>query len=75
MTALGLDESRSVTEYGATSEYYVDYQGTRTFLERHLKRGNARDERRCLRIYFFWDKREQVVVVGHMPDHLTTRQS
>lgn len=73
LEALGLDESRSVSDYTVSREYHVDYKGAPALLERHLKRGVARDERQCLRIYFFYDRRDQVVVVGHLPGHLTTR--
>lgn len=55
--------------------YYADFRGSRRYLERHLKKGASRDPRRCLRIYFFWDDEEQVVVVGWLPSHLKTRAS
>lgn len=39
-------------------------------LNRHLGKGNARDRRHCLRVYYTWDDQDKVVVVGHLPDHL-----
>jgi hypothetical protein len=41
----------------------------------HVKKGNSREARNCLRIYFFWDEEREQVVVGHLPAHLTTSQS
>jgi hypothetical protein len=53
--------------------YFVEWRGKRRFLENHLKKGVAKDERHTLRIYFFWDEENQVVVVGSLPGHLQTR--
>lgn len=55
-------------EHGDT--YFVTWGGRRRFLELHLLRGGGRDERYCLRIYFFWDDATQKCVVGWMPSHL-----
>ena len=41
----------------------------------HLCKGNARDPRFCMRIYFFYDENTQKVIVGHMPSHLPTSTS
>lgn len=60
-------------EFGDT--YIVKYAGRNRELDMHLKWGNAREERRCLRIYFFWDEEKSVVVVGSLPAHLKTRAS
>ncbi len=48
--------------------------GTRRVpVEWHLKNGgNTRDPRRCLRIYYFWDKDSQTVVIATMPAHVRT---
>ena len=56
-------------------EYYVSYESQRRLMDRHLKKGNARDARRCLRIYFFWDAEREQVVVGSLPGHLDTRNT
>lgn len=70
---------RSITETKAGEqgdEYYVIYPAnTRNarFLEWHLLHGNSHEPRYCLRIYFFWDKAEEVVVIGWLPSHLDNR--
>ncbi|WP_420725956.1 hypothetical protein [Hwanghaeella sp. LZ110] len=58
-------------EFG--DEYFVDYNGRKRELVKHLKKGNDKDQRNCLRIYFFWDEEDQVVVIGYLPAHLRTR--
>lgn len=50
--------------------YFVTYGGKRRFLELHLLKGGGRDERYCMRIYFFWDAETQQCVVGWLPSHL-----
>lgn len=77
---LGLELTNSVTPARAGEQgedYYVDYPslGEVEFLKHHLKKGASRDERRCLRVYFFWDEIERLVVVGWLPSHLGTRLS
>jgi hypothetical protein len=52
-------------------QYEVLWGGEKRFLESHLKQGSSREPRNCLRIYFFWDEDNQLVVVGHLPSHLT----
>ena len=58
--------------------YYVAYPvntpNTR-LLELHLTHGNSSEPRYCLRIYFFWDKAEEIVVIGWMPSHLDNRMT
>lgn len=53
--------------------YKVRHAGRPRFLDRHLKKGNSRDERYCFRLYFFWDEDNEQVVVGWLPSHLQTR--
>lgn len=55
--------------------YFVSWRGRRRFLELHLRKGGGRDERYCLRIYFFWDETSQKVVVGWLPSHLSNSLS
>ncbi len=55
--------------------YFVPWQGRRRFLDLHLLRGGGRDERYCLRIYFFWDDATEQCVVGWMPSHLSNSLS
>lgn len=71
----GLDERGAITDTAAGmqgEEYYVQYQGKRRKLERHLAKGSSKDRRHCLRIYYFWDDESQVVVIGDLPHHLDT---
>lgn len=56
-------------------EYRVRYSGRNRLLERHLKKGNSKDQRHCLRLYFFWDDESEQVVVGWLPSHLDTRST
>lgn len=57
--------------------YYVrDDNGKLKKLDWHLKRGCDRDKQEhFLRVYFYWDKARNLVVVGDMLKHLKTRQS
>jgi|GEM_PF-3537191 len=78
---LGLTVAPSISKSRAgeqRAEYYVNYPvgsppGNTQFLEQHLKKGNDRDQRFCFRLYFFWDKKKRLVVVGWLPSHLDTR--
>lgn len=76
---LGLRFSRAISESRAGeqgAEYFVNYPARstrRVFVEHHLAQGATKDERFCLRIYFFWDTESSQVVVAHLPSHLDTR--
>jgi hypothetical protein len=50
--------------------YFVSHGKQRRLLEQHLLRGGGRDERYCLRVYFFWDDETRRAVVGWLPSHL-----
>lgn len=50
--------------------YFVRLNGKRQRLDLHLRRGGGRDERYCMRIYFFWDDESRQAVVGWLPSHL-----
>ena len=72
----GVDFSKSISGTRAGEqgdEYFVTYRGRRRFLEWHLKKGNSRDPRRDLRIYFFWDEEDEEIVLGYLPGHLDNR--
>lgn len=80
MQELGVDESASISDNRAgevAEQYTVSYtvgHRSRHVLDRHLRGGaNTKDERYCMRIYFFWDGEKQKVIVGHLPSHLDTR--
>ena len=56
--------------------YTITYsigQRRQQILGPHLKYGNTKDDRRCMRIYFIWDDDRQLIVIGHLPSHLDTR--
>ena len=55
--------------------YFVRYGARRRFLDWHLIKGGGRDERYCLRIYFFWDDAQRVAVIGSLPAHLANSLS
>lgn len=55
--------------------YFVSWKGRRRFMDLHLRKGGGRDERYCLRIYFFWDEQAQKVIVGWLPSHLSNSLS
>lgn len=78
---LGLEFSIAIAASRAgeqADEYEVSYplgSGKKRLLELHLRKGTSRDERLCLRIYFFWDDDLKRVVIGWLPSHLETRDS
>jgi hypothetical protein len=72
MAAAGVKIEGSI---GATpgkhaDSYYVMFEGRRRMLDFHVEKGGGRDERYCMRIYFFWDADLKKAVVGWMPSHL-----
>ncbi len=74
LAELGLDNSPvgdDLTNH--RDRFRVDWRGSKRLLDQHVKNGgNTRDPKRCLRIYYFWDEREQLVVVGSLPGHIRT---
>lgn len=76
--AMGLEYGGSVDPSRAGErgdQYFIRWGGRRRFLDQHLTKGNARDPRFCLRIYFTFDEGAKKVVVGSMPAHLDTSTS
>lgn len=72
----GVEFSKSISGSRAGEqgdEYFVSYRGRKRFLEWHLKKGNSRDPRRDLRIYFFWDEEDEELVLGYLTGHLDNR--
>ena len=51
------------------------HNGQRKKFDKHLTKGDGRDPRKCLRIYYFWDNETGMVVVGSLPYHLNIRSS
>ncbi len=76
---LELTPSISKVQAGIEGDtYYVKYppgSNNQVMLDLHLTRGNSREPKYCLRIYFFWDKETQQVVVGSLPGHLDIRST
>jgi hypothetical protein len=78
LAELGLEDSAT---FGGTraaqfgDEYFVMFAGKKRELDRHLKGSNSRDERFGFRLYFFWDEQSRQVVVGWLPNHLSTDAS
>ena len=56
-------------------EYYVRYDGRKLLLNRHLRKGSAHDPKRTFALYYHWDDESQQVIVGSLPNHLTTAKS
>lgn len=74
----GLEERPAITDVAAGLQgetYYVTYAGKRNKLERHLTKGVSHNPLECLRIYFFWDDANSLVVIGSLPGHLDTRDT
>ena len=68
LTESGFNELSSIDKQ--RGEYYVTYGGRCCLLERHLKKGVSHNPLYCLRIYFFWDAKNSLVVIGSLPGHL-----
>jgi len=72
--APSISQSRAGEEGDEYRVYYPPGQlEKKRTLDLHLKKGSDRDERFCLRIYFFWDDDSAKVVIGWLPSHLDTR--
>jgi len=52
-------------------EYSVIWEGRHYKLYMHLAGSDSFDPRYVLRIYFAWDEEQELVIVGHLPGHLT----
>jgi len=73
LAGLGLENSSVGGDLELFADRFrVDWRGQKRLLDQHVKNGNARDPRHCLRIYYFWDEAEQLVVVGSLPGHIRT---
>lgn len=75
---LGIEEAGSIADTTAGElgdTYFVSYHGKKCKLERHLKKGKARDPQLCMRIYFFWSEEESQIIIGSLPQHLTISTS
>ncbi len=74
LAKLGLEDTKCFSQKNRAKkfggEYFVKYQGDKRELDWHLKGKNSRDERYAFRLYYFWDKETNRVVVGYLPGHL-----
>ncbi len=59
----------------AGGEYHVSYGGRKRFVDQHVSKGISRDERFCLRVYFFWCADTQRAIVGWLPSHLSNSKT
>lgn len=76
--ALGLNDSPTFAGAGYGQEgddYFIQYAGKKKLLKKHLKGSNDRDPRYGFRLYYFWDKDTEQVIVGWLPSHLSNRFS
>lgn len=56
--------------------YRTSWKGRSYDVEWHVKNGgNARDPKRCLRIYYFWEQELQQTVIDALPAHRRTGMS
>lgn len=61
----------AVRQQRYSDEYQVRWEGNSYPLDLHLAGSDSRDIRRGLRVYFAWEEAQQLVLVGHLPTHLT----
>jgi len=64
------DEFNRVTGYSLMNDYCISHNNENVQLTHHLKIG--KDSKRLVRIYFFYDKTDQTILIGSMPKHLRT---
>lgn len=55
-----------------SDDYYMEWNGEKRKLKRHLGRGSSKDPRRSLRIAFFYDEDLETAVVGFIGQHQKT---
>jgi len=56
-------------------KYFYLWKGKKRFFDLHLKKGSIHDDRLCMRIYFFFDEDDQMVVIGNLPGHMTNNMT
>lgn len=56
--------------------YKINWKDRPYTVDWHIKTGgNSRNPKKCLRIYYFWEKDTQQTVIDHLPSHRTTSAS
>ena len=58
-------------------DYQFTHEGQTYFMDKHLRGAESlyNDHTRLLRLYYTWDEDQRRVLIGHMPTHLTTKDS
>ena len=69
-TVRGLNSIGLFNEPCGGSSFSITWGGQRAEVKWHLKSGGStHDPTRCLRIYYFWDDKNEQVVIASMPAH------
>lgn len=73
-------QDRKQTKMGVAAregDYHFRHQGEVYMMDRHLRGTESifNDHSRLLRIYYHYNPDERLVLIGHMPTHLTTKDS
>ncbi|MHB8742063.1 MAG: hypothetical protein ACYC9L_02975 [Sulfuricaulis sp.] len=76
LAELGVEISNTgtaISQARYAKEYQVKHEGVKYRLDLHMKRRASKDSPWNFRLYFAWDADKQRVIVGSLPDHLTSR--
>lgn len=72
---LGLNLRYEAYSKSNSGVYLFPWNGEQRHIEFAIKsRNETIDQRRCLRVYFFWDKDKEQVVIVQAPTHLPTKK-
>jgi len=76
----GLEDAPVAADEASLGPYAEQYMvilddGRRFKLDKHLKRGNSREDRHCFRLYYTWDDEAERVIIGPFPGHLPNSHS
>ncbi len=55
------------------NHYEMTWKGKRVQLKEHIVKGDSKDARHAMRVAFFFDDKDQVVVIGYIGQHQRTR--
>ena len=73
LARLGLDDSPcfgNPNDIRGFPEYRVSYRREEVWCNDHIKYGSGYNSRAMFRIYYYWHKEDQILLIGHMPTHL-----
>ncbi len=68
-----LSSRRNGHLFTSGKDWFLEYpagSGKMEFLHYQLRKGCAKTPLRCMRIYFWWNDAEKMVVVGHLPTYI-----